>query len=68
MFESRWYIPTWITTDIQNYLADIQDNKEIISWDYIINNLNPNFKEIITHLYPGQEDRFKILNVWTYIW
>ena len=64
----HWYGPTWINRDIQNYLADIQENQEIISWKYIDNTLNPNFKEMVKHLFPWDEDRFKILNPWSYIW
>ena len=30
---------------MQNYLASIQENQDLISWDYIQNSLNPNFKE-----------------------
>lgn len=39
----------------------------MISGDYVINPLNDNFKEMIAHLYPGQETRFKNINVGTYI-
>lgn len=52
---------------MQNYLASIQENQDLISWDYIQNSLNPNFKEMVTHLFPWQEERFKLLNPWTYI-
>ena len=62
-----WYEQTWITIQMQNYLASIQENQDLISWDYIQNSLNPNFKEMVTHLFPWQEERFKLLNPWTYI-
>jgi len=68
MLNLTWYWSTWINSDIQNYLADIQENNEIISWKYITNSLNPNFKEMVKHLFPWEIDRFKILNPWSYIW
>lgn len=67
MLDLKWYELTWVTTEMQNYLAWIQDNQELISWEYVTNPLNPNFKEMIAHLYPWQEERFKILNAGTFI-
>lgn len=63
-----WYWPTWVSREIQNYLADIQENQEIISWDYVGNKLNPNFNEMVKHLFPWDEKRFALLNPWSYIW
>lgn len=63
----NWYEETWISIQIQNYLATIQENKELITWDYVTNNLNPNFQEMVKHLFPWDEERFKLLNPWTYI-
>jgi len=62
-----WYEQTGITIQMQNYLASIQENQDLISWDYVQNSLNPNFKEMVVHLFPWQEERFKLLNPWTYI-
>ncbi len=67
MFGLQGSETTGITADIQNYLASIQENQELISWDYVLNIKNENFKEMIKNLYPGEDDRFKILNVGTYI-
>ena len=67
MFSLTGYVQTGITKEIQNYLADMQNFQEIISGDYVTNPKDPNFIEMITHLYPGQEERFKIINPGTYI-
>ena len=62
-----WYTSTWVNIDIQNYIADIQENQQLITWDYVINENNVNFKEMVKHLFPGEVERFKILNPWSYL-
>ena len=49
-------------------MSDVRENKEIISWEYVKNKLNPNFIEMVKHLYPWQEERFTRLVSGSYIW
>ena len=62
-----WAQNTWVTLDIQNYLANIQENQELISWKYVSNPTNPNFEEMVKHLFPWDAERFLLLNPWSYI-
>ncbi len=52
---------------MQNYLANIQDNQQVISGEYVKNPTNSNFKEMVAHLYPSQSERFELLNSGTYL-
>jgi len=59
---------TGVSLEMQNYLWTMSEHIEVINWDYLTSSTNENFKEMLTHLYPEQEDRAKLLNPWSYIW
>lgn len=59
---------TGITYSIQQELANISKNKSFLDWTYLNRWNNPNFAEIVKHLYPGQAQRAALLNPWSYIW
>lgn len=58
---------TWVTKKMQNYLFWIQKAQDILSWDYLNDRNDPNFVEMLKHLYPEAEDRMKLLNPWSYL-
>ncbi len=64
----NWNTLTWVSLEIQNYLANIQENQQLISWTYVKDKMNPNFVEMVKHLYPWEEERFQNLVSWSYIW
>lgn len=59
---------TWITTEMQNELFDIQELKDIISWEYMLNKENTNIQEIISHLFPWDDEKWMLMNPGSYIW
>ncbi|HMS90735.1 MAG TPA: hypothetical protein PKC87_00735 [Candidatus Absconditabacterales bacterium] len=58
---------TGVSLEIQNYLANIQENQQLISGTYVKDKMNPNFVEMVKHLYPGEEERFQNLVSGSYI-
>lgn len=59
---------TWITFEIQDYLANQVELLELISWAYVRKWSWELYEANIKHLFPNDLDQAKIINPWSYIW
>lgn len=59
---------TWITFEIQDYLANQVELLELISWAYVRKWSWELYEANVKHLFPNDTEQAKIINPWSYIW
>lgn len=58
---------TWITYEIQDHLAKQSELLELISGEYVRSERWEIFESNVRHLFPGDRERAKLINPWSYI-
>lgn len=58
---------TWITWEIQDYLANQTELLDLISGEYVRKWSGEIFEANLKHLFPGNVEQAKLINPWSYI-